>query len=211
MASIQCLTNGSQLAAFLRESYQELRGKRLSSSSEPFLVRIDGHRSTDVSPDFCFIWVLIQDTRASKFTLRLKNPPLDDDVRELIYSKGGTITGLYPDLTVEIPFLTKEVGVLRKHAKAFRRVVGKGRTYPNPNWKWVCRRMGASLDLLANRLMEYRKLRRHTPWQLSHLASSVNAPGSAVSAPPKDHLGVGTTTQVNQVEEEGLFRLLEMG
>jgi len=210
MASTKCYTNGSHLAAFLRKSYEETRGEHASSSSGPLSIRIDDRRSTDVSPDFCSLSVLIQDAAVPRFTLYLKNPPLDDEMSELIYDKDGKTTGSRPDLHVEIPVLTKEVGFLRQLAKAFRRIVGGGRTYPNANWKWVCRRTGDSLDHFADRLMEYRRLRKHTPWHLSTASSAVDV-GSAASGPPTDCLGIGTTTQANQVDEEDIFRRLEMG
>jgi len=128
----------------------------------------------------------------------------------LIDAKDGKITGSRPELQVEIPLLTKEVGFVRELARAFRRIVGGGQTYPNANWKWVCRRTADSLDLLADRLMEYRRLRTRTPWHLSTASSSVDVVGSAASAPPTDRLGAGTTTQANQADEEDIFRLLEM-
>ncbi len=83
MASTQCFINGSHLAAFLQRSYQVSLGKCPSSPSGPLQIRIDDRRSTDVSPDFCFISVLIQDTAASRFTLYLTNPPMDDEMSEL--------------------------------------------------------------------------------------------------------------------------------
>jgi len=172
-----------------------------------FPIRIDDRRSTDVSPDFCHLSVLIQDTVAPRFTLYLKNPPLDDDISELICDKDGKITGVRPELGVEIPLLTTEVGFLRELARAFRRIVGRGRTYPNANWKWVCRRTANSLDRLADRLTEYRKLRRRTPWRQFASSSLADAAGSG---PPGDTSRVGTTTNSNQADDEDIFRRLGM-
>ena len=211
MASMKCPTNSLYLTGFLRESYQDSRGECPPSSPGLFPVRIDDRRPADVSPDFCSRSVLIQDEAVSRFTLYLKNPPLDDEITELICDKDGTITGSRPELHVEIPLLTKEVGFLRELARAFRRIVGRGRTYPNANWWWVCPRTAKSLDRLADRLMEYRKLRRHTPWSLFASSSSADAPSSAGSGSAGDCPRVGTTTNSNQADEEDIFHLLGMG
>ena len=205
-----CPTNCPSLAGFLRESYQDFRGESTSLSSALFPIRIDDRRATDVSPDFCSLSVLVQNEAVSRFTLHLENPPLDDEITELIYAKDGKITGSRPDLHVEIPFLTKEVGSLRELAKAFRRIVGRGRTYPNANWKWVCRRTAESLDRLAGRLMEYRRLTRNTPWSLTAPSSLAAAPGTAVSESAVDCSRVEPTTNSNQADEEDIFRLLGM-
>ena len=203
-------TVGSQLAGFLRESYQDFRGGATSSSSELFPIRIDDRRSTDVSPDFCSLSISIHETPAPHFSLYLKNPPLDDDMRELICDKDGNITGVRPELRVEILLLATEVGFLRDLAKAFRRIVGRGQTYPNANWKWVCRRTANSLDRLADRLTEYRKLRRHTPWRQFASSSFADTAGSAGSRSAGDRSRVGTTTNSNQADDEDIFRRLGM-
>ena len=210
MARTTCPTICSQLAGFLRESYPDSRGEWPTSASGLSPIRIDDRRSTDVSSDFCHLSVLSQETPAPQFTLYLKDPPLDDEIIELICDKDGTITGVCPDLHVEIPLLTKEVGFLRELARAFRRIVGRGRTYPNANWKWVCRRTANSLDRLADRLTEYRKLRRHTPWRQFASSSLTDAAGSAGSGPPGDSPRVGTTAYSNHADDEDIFRRLGM-
>lgn len=210
MASIQCPTKFSQLSGLLRASCPDSHGECPTSPSAMLPIRIDDRQPSDVSPDFCSLSVVIQDTAASRLTLHLKNPPLDDGVTELICGKNGKIVGSRPDLHVEIPLLTKEVGFLRKLAKAFRRIVGKGRTYPNANWKWVCPRTANSLDRFADRLMEYRRLRRHTPWRLFAARSPVDAPVSSASGSPRDRSRVQMTTDLNQADDEDLFRLLGM-
>jgi hypothetical protein len=171
MARTICPTGCWQLAGFLQEFYPDSRGERPPSSSGLFTIQIDDRRASDVSSDFCSLSVVILGSQDSRFTLQLENPPLDAETRALIGDRDGKITGSRPELQVEIPLLTTDVGYLRKLAQAFRRIVGRGRVYSNRNWKWVCRRTADSIDRLADRLMEYRRLRRHTPERLSAQAA----------------------------------------
>lgn len=211
MATMTCPTEGSQLAAFLQHAYQNAQGGFPPSSSTEWSVRIDDRERSDVSPDFCSMWVLIGNTTAARFTLYLKNPPLDDKVTELISSRYGEITGSRPHLHVEIPLRTNEVTVLRKLATAIQRVVGRGRTYSNPNWKWVCRRTAASLNCFADRLKEYRRLKRYTPWRLRSECSQMPAPRPTAAKPPKNHSTKSVrTTCSSQADGEDLFCLLGM-
>ncbi len=211
MASKTCSTTCSQLAAFLRESYRDSRGERPTSASGLFTIRIDDRRSTEVSPDFCSLTVVVPRTSAPNFTLHLSNPPLDAETRALIADKDGTITGSRAELQVEIPLLTEDVGYLRKLAQAFRRIVGRGRVYSNRNWKWVCRRTGDSIDRLADQLMECRRLRRHTPERLSAYSSSTKKLNSAGLRPAERYTTAATTAASAQVDDEDIFRLLGAG
>jgi len=210
MATMTCPTEGSQLAAFLQHAYQNAQGELPLSTSAELSIWIDDFERSDVRSHFCSMSVLIENTAAARFTLYLKNPPLDDDVTELIRAKNGRITGSLPNLQVEISLLTKQVSFLRELARAFRRIVGRGRTYSNRNWKWVCRRTAASIDQLANRLMEYRNLKRHRPWCLATAPSRV-----AVSKPPASGLSsnrsrVDNASGPSQADSEDLFCLLDM-
>ena len=208
MATLSCPSNGAQLAAFLHESYHGPRAKCPRSDSGPFAIKVDDQVASDVGAYFCTLTVNIQDSQSSRFTLHMTNPPLDDDTGALISDKGGTITGPDTELQVEIPLLITDVGYLRKLAHAVRRIVGRGRTYPNRNWKWVCRRTADSLDRLADRLMEYRRLRRHTPARLA-IASSMAVTRCSVGSGSAKKGSTGAATVASaQTDEEDLFRLL---
>ena len=208
MANKSRSTTCSRLTRFLQEAYQDSRGERVPSASGLFTIQIDDRRSSDVSPDFCSLSVVIPDTAAPKFALHLKNPPLDAETRALIGDKDGKITGSRPELQVEIPLLIKDVGYLRKLAQAFRRIVGRGRVYSNRNWKWVCRRTAESIDRLADRLMEYRRLRRHTPERLSAHSSSADTRGFAGPVRTKNRSTPEAIAESAHADEEDIFRLL---
>jgi len=208
MARMMCPTSCWQLAGFLQESYPDSRDERPTSPSGLFEIRIDDYRPGDTSPYFCSLWISIQNTEASRLTLHLKNPPLDDEVTRLIRAKKGKMTGLPPDLHVEIPVLTRDGAFLRELAKAFRRVVGRGRTYLNPNWKWICPRTAASLERLADRLLEYRRLRRQPSWRSFASSSLAYARDCAGPGSPTGCSRAGATTRSPQADEEDIFRLL---
>lgn len=208
MANKSRSTTCSRLARFLQEAYQDSRGERLSSASGLSTIQIDDRRSTDVNPDFCSLSVAVPGTAVPNFTLHLKNPPLDAETRALIGDKDGKITGSRPELQVEIPLLTRDVGYLRNLAQAFRRIVGRNRIYSNRNWKWVCRRTADSIDRLADRLMDYRRLRRHTPERLTAVSPPADRRGFAGSGPARNH---STPATIAQVDDEDIFRLLGAG
>ena len=197
--------NCSDLARFLGESYQNLHGEHPTGSVDVPSIRIDDRGRDDISSGFCRMSVLIADKSNDGFTLYLWNPPLDDEVAELIETHGGKVTGSRPEVEVEIALLTKEVALIRTLAKAFRRIVGRGGRYPVPNWKWICPRTADSLDRLADRLMEYRRIRRHEPWRLrsapSTAATNHDSGGKAASA--------ATVAKFSHSEdEEDIFKLL---
>ena len=210
MARTTCPTSCWQLTGFLQESYPDSRGEYPTPSSGLFTIRTDDRRPSDVSPYFCSLSISIQDTEASRLTLYLKNPPLNDEITELIRAKKGKTTGLPPDLHVEIPVLTIDGGFLRELAQEFRRVVGRGQTYPNSNWKWICPRTAASLDRLADRLLEYRRLRRQASWRTFAFSALADARDYAGSGSVRDCSEVGPTARSHQADDEDIFRRLGM-
>jgi len=197
----------SDLARFVGQSYQNIRGECPAGSADIPPIKIDDRAKGDVSSDFCRMSVLIPDKSNDGFTLYLWNPPLDDELAELIGAHNGKITGSRPEVEVEIALLTKDVSFLRTLAKAFRRIVGRGGRYSVPNWKWVCPRTADSLDRLADRLMEYRRIRRHDPSLLDA------APAMEVTASAnRNSNGRSRATKVDKPnhhdDEENIFKLL---
>ena len=208
------ITDGSDLARFLQESYQNSFGDCPHASSGLLSIRIDDRGKRDVSPDFCLMSVLIQESAKDRCILYLTNPPLDDEVTELILGKGGTITGSRPDMYVEIPLLIKEVVFVRELAKAIRRIrrPRQGERYPAPNWWWVCPRTADSLDRLAGRLMEYRSTRRHEPWRLARAPASAGKPAATSSASVTGSSGIAAAKRSSQPDDDDdIFRRLEIG
>jgi hypothetical protein len=195
----------SGLARFVGQSYQNIRGECPAGSAGIPSIKIDDRAKGDISSDFCRMSVLIPDKSNDEFTLYLWNPPLDDDVAELIDAHGGKITGSRPALEVEIALLTKEVSFLRTLAKAFRRIVGRGGRYPVPNWKWICPRTADSLDRLADRLMEYRRIRRHEPWRLRCAPATASMSQNSGGSPAGVAKDAGPS---HPEDEEDIFKLL---
>lgn len=208
MARMICPTSCWQLAGFLQESYPDSRGEHPSPSLGLFTIRIDDRRPTDTSPYFCSLSISIQDTEASRLTLHMKNPPLNDEITELIRAKKASITGLPPDLHVEVPVLTTDGAFLRELAQESRRVVGRGRTYPNPLWKWICPRTAASLECLADRLLQYRRLRNQPTWRLFAFSGLANDRDSSGPGLPVGRRRVRARQTPCRPDEEDIFRLL---
>jgi len=171
------------LAEFLRRSYP-YANETAEAATGPIVFKIDGQDSQDRSPDFCRIYADVERGTATQLKLRLERVPVTGDIRELVAGQGGEVSGEFPDTSIELPLAVKEVTFLRSFAKAFRRIVGRGGRYENPNWKWVCPRTADSLDRFAYQLMKYRSTRLHEPWRIPG-----SVPVTVVAKPPKTPSG----------------------
>jgi hypothetical protein len=147
------------LDQFLFKEYS-VRDGRVKNLREGQLFRIDGSAG-DSAGLACFIWVVT--TGDQTFKLHFRNAPTDDDIVELVESMDGKIA----DGRIEIDLHVKNTAFIGKLAKAFRSVVGRGKRYWNPNWKWVCPKTRDSLVLFAGALRRYRALPKKSsvvPW-----------------------------------------------
>lgn len=124
MATMTCPTEGSQLATFLQQAYHNAQGEFPHSSSAEVSIRIDDRERSDVGSHFCSMSVLIGNTNTDRFTLFLKNPPLDDDLTELIRARDGKITDSHPRLVRGDPSADQRGGLSEE--------TGQG----NPSHRW---------------------------------------------------------------------------
>jgi hypothetical protein len=120
-------------------------------------LKIDDENTGDVHLGFCQIHATFADPEAANFTLELYNAPHDATVQELIAAHGGQFKADDQGATIVVPLNAKNAALIRQLAKAIRRVVGRGRRYPVPNWKWICPRTAASLERLADHLAAFRQ------------------------------------------------------
>jgi len=56
-----------------------------------------------------------------------------------------------------LPLKSSQGTAITRLAKAIGRIVGRGRSYDDPNLKWICPRAAASLEQLAEHLDLYRE------------------------------------------------------
>ena len=118
-------------------------------TAEPILIRVDDRDSSDSYPGFCDIHLKMSAVDATQFTLLLDNVPYDDHVREIATSMDGTWQSSRTGerLTLNLP--ADDCGNIRGLAKAIADVVGRGKRYLDPNWKWIARRTAKSLERLV--------------------------------------------------------------
>ena len=122
------------------------------ASTGPIHIRIDDQENDDCYPGFCNIYLKMSDPNSSEFILILSNVPSDDDVKELAAELDGTweSTRFGERLTLELS--ASQFTAISELAAAIRKIVGRGRRYDDPNWKWIARRTAKSLERLAKLL-----------------------------------------------------------
>jgi hypothetical protein len=151
---------------FIRQEYL--------SAGEHSLFRVDDESPADKSPCFCNITVRIDKTESIAFDLILTNAPWDEHVENLIEEIGGEWSGNLDNRSLTVSLTISKVAAIRKLADAIRKVVGRGRCYSNRNWKWISPRTADSLEIFADRLKEYRALRKlNTGKSLNNKARAV--------------------------------------
>lgn len=129
----------------------------------PCRIEIDDQMSDDMSYGFCTIDVSIPNGESTEFTLNMDYVPFSDDAEELIQELDGKYVSDEDELRyqISIPMTLRCAPKVRQLAKAIRKVVGRGKCYLNPNWKWMAPRAAASLEEFARVLADaYRQSRR---------------------------------------------------
>jgi hypothetical protein len=156
---------GTRLRGYLARQYSPRPPASAGATTKVQPIGIDDRDAGDVYPAFCQIIVTVPDTADALFFLELHHPPYNAEVEMLIEAKGGRIwqgaagPSSAPVLC-RIPVLPKDAPFLRKLARAVRRVTGRGRSYVDPNWKWLAPRTAASLERLAQHLDEFKRSAR---------------------------------------------------
>ena len=118
----------------------------------PIKIQLDDQTNDDCYPGFCHIHLQMPDPDSTEFILTLSNVPVDDDVKEL----AGELDGIWESTRfgerLSLALSVSQYTAISKLATAIRNVVGKGRHYDDPNWKWIARRTAKSLERLARTL-----------------------------------------------------------
>jgi hypothetical protein len=147
----------ANLSSHLLDAYVSSRGQRPLKTAQGLSLKIDDQNEGDTHQVFRQINAVFPGPNADTFVLELHNAPYDDAVRELIEAHGGQIKVEATGSAITLPLNAKNAPLIRKFAKAVRRIIGRGRRYPVPNWKWICPRTATSLEQLADHLAAFRQ------------------------------------------------------
>lgn len=137
----------------LAKEYQ-LQVKDLTSV--PIIIRVDD-RDSDSYLGFCNIHLKLSDPNADQFVLTLDNVPFDDDVKAVAAELDGIWHSSRTGERLTLNLSASDSTGIRQLAKAIRQLVGRGRRYLDPNWKWIVPRTARSLERLAKVLPKSRK------------------------------------------------------
>ena len=118
-------------------------------TSVPILIRIDDRDADDTYPGFCDIHLNMSAPDADQFTLILDNVPFDDDVKTVAEELEGTWQSTRTGDRLTLSLSASQTADLRRLATAIRKVVGRGKSYLDRNWKWIAQRTAKSLEEFA--------------------------------------------------------------
>lgn len=121
-------------------------------TSGPILIRIDDRDSDDSYPGFCDIHLKMSAPDADQFTLTLDNVPYDDDVKAVAEELEGTWQSTHTGERLTLSLSASQTADLRRLATGIRKVVGRGKSYLDRNWKWIAPRTAKSLEQLAREI-----------------------------------------------------------
>ena len=180
---------------------------RQREPKEPATVfKIDDENTTDFCESFCQICVTT--IGPTELRLQLTACPLTWELQHFVEDHDGVV-----DLTplgneIRLKLSVKQVTAIRNLARQIRSIVGRGRRYSNPNWKWICRRTADSLDRFAEALMDYRRLAD----QPDALRSSSEIPRqlNRELGDPSSSVSHHQATDGEDINEPDLFQLLGM-
>jgi hypothetical protein len=139
-----------QLFEHLLESYGGFADRRNKFTGPNRPIRVDDRTETDRCHNFCSMFVELND--ALDVVMRIDCLPFDDEVLERLDRFNAEVSELNDGSRVQFLLTPNSSKQLRRLATAVRRVVGRGRRYPERNWKWIAPRTSNSIIRLADAL-----------------------------------------------------------
>jgi hypothetical protein len=146
------------LAARLLEAYP---GPRRTVTPTAVVISIDDRSEVDIHPGFCTITATVR-RDSDSITLALTHPPLDGDVRALVDDLGGRVTETKLATVLSVDLSPTDHRRVRDLARLVKAVVGRGRRYADPNWKWIAPRTAGALERFARHLAAHQAARPRT-------------------------------------------------
>ncbi len=140
----------------LLDAFGGFADRRFKDRTLDRAIKVDDRDATDVYPYFCSIFVSIPDRTGDSLRLTLQHAPSSPEVVDLVEELGGTVHPGDFGATITLPLKASQGPAVRRLAKAIKAIVGRGRSYDDPNLRWICPRTSASLVKLAQHLALYR-------------------------------------------------------
>lgn len=140
----------TNLSKVLTDTYHD---QERHTGEQRLLIRIDDRTPDDVYRGFCNIHLMIPEPDAGTLKLILDNVPHDPEVEAIARDLQGTWRTTPAGRTLCVLLTVQQVPEIRRLAAAIRQVVGRGKRYPDRNWKWIAPRAAGSLDRLADALL----------------------------------------------------------
>lgn len=146
------------LRKHLVEAYGGFADRRHTDHRQDHAIAIDGKCNSDVHTKFCSLIVNVPKDESGTISIVLYKLPLDDAVLKLIERHGNRVKldGVVGIADLTLALHVHEIGIVEKFAKAIRRIVGRGRRYSDPNWKWIYPRTADSLDRFVELVNQFR-------------------------------------------------------
>lgn len=136
---------------------------RTSKFENGIQIRIDSRTPCDVYPCFCDVDLLIHDLDSNRFELKLRHPPLAEEVRKVVLGHQGEVQEHRLMNAVRIPLeIDSARPIVLELATAIRAITRRGSKYVDRNWKWICPRTAASLEQFARVLKKASRLQPRT-------------------------------------------------
>lgn len=147
-------TVASSLSTFLAEQYS-VRSTGFPETN--IRVRLDDPAIQHSKAQFFSVVLELPSQLAGNLRLTLESLPWDEDVEaaagDLYGQWSETDRGRKLSLIVTDNCHPK----LRRLAQAIKRVVGRGKRYPEPNWKWMAPVIADTLVELTDQIRDYRR------------------------------------------------------
>lgn len=152
----------SQLFDLLVAVYGVLNRNICCDATGTRSFRIDDQHAGDINHGFCQISVRCN--KGDGLSIELFSCPLNDAVREFIEVHDGSIHETPNGSVVTWPVpVRRGPQLIKELALLIRRIVGRGRTYADPNLKWQCPRAADTLGKLADAMGSNERRHRRQP------------------------------------------------
>ena len=117
-------------------------------SAAPLEIRVDDRDGDDGCYSFCEVTLKVDDLDSEQFQLVLHNVPWDEQVKEAASELSPIWATFRSGTRLIVTVSTLQLRKLFVLSKAIRHVVGRGKSYQDPNWKWIAPRTAESLERL---------------------------------------------------------------
>ncbi len=148
------ITITSSLSAYLIERYSAHSTNRPGASNR---IRLDDPGIQHGKVQFFSVVLELPSPPAGKLRLTLDNLPWDDDVESAAADLYGEWSETFRGRTLTVSFHDRSHPKLRRLAQAIKRVVGRGKRYSDPNWKWMAPAIATTLVELTDHVRDYRR------------------------------------------------------